>query len=296
MFKGSIVALVTPFTKENKIDLEALTKLINWHIDSKTDGIVICGTTGEGPTVSDEEKLLMLKLAIKQAKDKTKIILNSGTNNTDHSAYLTRKAKEMGADGCLAVVPYYNKPMPLGIIRHFEAIADEGLPVILYYHPGRTSITLSIKTFQELQQIKNIVAIKEASGSLDFYKELMNCINITILSGDDHLTLDMMKLGAKGVISVIANIIPKKWKELTELCLKKDFLEAEKINDQHKSLIKAVFSETNPQGIKYAISLLNGCRSFLRLPLIEPDIKNKTLIQNEMKKSDILPRLKPMGF
>ncbi len=280
MFKGSMVALVTPFKEDGSLDENALRKLINWHVEAKTDAIVLTGTTGESPTLLDEEKFKIYEIAVSLAKKKIQIIAGTGTYSTKKTKFLTKKAKEIGVDGALVVVPYYNKPPVDGLIKHFEEVAKENLPIILYHHPGRTATKLSIDTFIKLQKIDQILAIKEASGSLDIAKQLVSKTRFDVLSGDDLLTIDMMKLGAKGVVSVVANVIPKDFKMITDRCLDKNFEEAKKIFDKHKHLMEAMFLQTNPICVKYALSLMEKCRARLRLPLIEPSQANRAIIKS----------------
>ena len=270
MFKGSMVALVTPFNEDGSLDEISLKDLIKWHVDAKTDAIVLSGTTGESPTLLDDEKFKIFEIAAKLAKGKTKIIAGTGTYSTQQSKFLTKKAKEIGVDGALVVVPYYNKPPIEGLIKHFEEIAEINLPIILYHHPGRTGTKLSIDSFIKLQKIDQIIAIKEASGSLELAKELIEKTRFDVLSGDDPLTIEMIKLGAKGVISVVANITPKEFKEINDLCLNGDFEKAQNIYNEHKGLIQSMFLQTNPICVKYAISLLGKCKATMRLPLTEP--------------------------
>jgi len=270
MFKGSMVALITPFNKDGSLDEKALKKLILWHLEAKTDAIVLSGTTGEAPTLLDDEKFKIFEIAVTLAKGKTKIIAGTGTYSTQKSRYLTKVAKEIGVDGVLIVVPYYNKPPIEGLIKHYEEIAKENLPIILYHHPGRTATRLTIDSFIKLQKIDQIVSIKEASASLDVAKDLIEKTRFDVLSGDDPLTIDMIKLGAKGVISVVANVIPEDFKKINDLCLNRDFEKAKKIFDQHKNLIDSMFLQTNPICVKYALSLLGKCKANIRLPLIQP--------------------------
>ncbi|NGX35608.1 MAG: 4-hydroxy-tetrahydrodipicolinate synthase [Candidatus Anoxychlamydiales bacterium] len=284
MFKGSMVALITPFKKQGSLDEKALENLINSHIAAKTDALVLSGTTGEAPTLLDEEKLKIFKIAVKLAKNKTKIIAGTGTYSTEKTVYLTQKAKDIGVDGVLVVVPYYNKPPIDGLIKHFEEIAKVKIPIILYHHPGRTGTKLSIDSFIKLQKIDQIVAIKEASGSLEFAKELIQKTRFDVLSGDDPLTIEMIKLGAKGVISVVANIIPEISKKINDLSLKGEFEKAQNIYDEHKDLILSMFLETNPICIKYALSILNYCEDQMRLPLIKPNQKNCKTITKIIRK------------
>ncbi len=279
MFKGSIVALVTPFRQDGNLDIEALKKLILWHIECKTDAIVLCGTTGEAPTLIDEEKLEIFEIAVDIAKNKTKIIAGTGCYSTKKTKELSKKAKEIGVDAVLVVVPYYNKPPIQGLIKHYEEVADVDIPIILYHHPGRTGTKLSLQNFLQLQKIDQIVAVKEASGSLDIIKDLINNTTFDILSGDDPLAIPMLKAGAKGVISVVANIIPKQWKELNDLCLNNEFEKAENIYKRYSKLVDSMFLETNPLCIKYGLSLMNRCLSNMRLPLVEPTHQNQEIIR-----------------
>jgi 4-hydroxy-tetrahydrodipicolinate synthase len=288
MFKGSMVALITPFKKDGNLDIEALKNLINWHLKAKTDAVVLCGTTGEAPTLLDEEKLEIFEIALDLAKGKTKIIAGTGSYSTKKTKDLTKQAKDIGVDGALIVVPYYSKPSVDGLIKHYEEIAKIGLPIILYHHPGRTGLKLNLTTFIELQKNDKIVAIKEASGSLDLTKELINNTSFDVLSGDDPLTIPMMKEGAKGCISVVANIIPEKWKEISDLCLMKEFEKAQNIYEKYQELINSMFLETNPLCIKYGLSLMNKCTSFMRLPLIEPSIKNQEIIKKVVQNFQLI--------
>jgi len=288
MFLGSLVALVSPFNQSNQLDSEALQKLVIWHVQNGTDAIVVGGTTGEAPTLNHQEKLDLLEICLKAAEGKIKIIAGTGTYSTAESKELTKQAKELGADGSLVVAPYYNKPTQEGLFAHFQELDSLGLPIIVYHHPGRTGVTIQPQTFTRLQTLKNIVAIKEASGSLDFFQKVQKNCSLPVLSGDDSLTVAMMQKQAKGVISVIANLVPKEWKQMTELCLKGDFLKAKAIENKYKRLCQALFLETNPQGVKYALSLMGKCQPFLRLPLLEPRKEVKTQIKQEMKALNLI--------
>ena len=288
MFIGSLVALVSPFNQKNKLDREALEKLVAWHIQSGTDALVVGGTTGEAPTLTHKEKLELVEICRVAAQGKLKIIAGTGTYSTARSLELTREAKELGADGALVVAPYYSKPTQDGLFAHFQALNALDLPIIVYHHPGRTGVTIQPNTFKRLQTLKNLVAIKEASGSLEFFQEIQKKCSLPILSGDDGLTVEMMKKQAKGVISVIANLVPKEWQKMTELCLKGDFLAATAIENKYKNLCRALFLETNPQGVKYALSLMGRCQPFLRLPLLEPKEEIKAQIKKELSALNLI--------
>lgn len=279
MFKGSMVALITPFKKNGNLDIDALKKLILWHIDCKTDAIVLCGTTGEAPTLIDEEKLEIFEIAVDLAKNKTKIIAGTGSYSTKKTKELSKEAKKIGVDAVLVVVPYYNKPPIQGLIKHYEEIATVEIPIILYHHPGRTGTKLTLQNFIQLEKIDGIVAVKEASASLEFTKDLIKHTSFDVLSGDDSLTIPMIKAGAKGVISVMANIIPKQWKEINDLCLNNEFDKAQILYDEYSSLVDSMFLETNPLCVKYGLSVMHKCSSNMRLPLIEPTHENREIIK-----------------
>lgn len=280
LFQGSIVALITPFQEDGSLDRKAYCELIEWHIQEGTDGFVCFGTTGEVPTLTKEEKLDLLRLCIDVASKKVPVIANTGTNDTRASKEFTQIAKEYGADGCLAVVPYYNRPTQEGCIQHFQQIADVGLDCILYHHPKRTGVTLTLGTIEKISQIPHVVAIKEASGNLELCSKISN---LPILSGDDDYTLQLLKNGAVGSISVVANVLPGKHKEAVERTLKGDFAGAENVFSEVSSLCKALSMEINPQPVKYAVSLLKKCKPVWRLPMIAPSIEAKKKIEEEMK-------------
>jgi 4-hydroxy-tetrahydrodipicolinate synthase len=279
IFKGSIVALITPFNKNGFVDEDALTELILWHIEEKTDGIVLCGTTGEAPTLTDTEKLQIFKVAVNVAKGRIPIIAGTGTYSTAHSTDLTKRARDIGVDACLVVLPYYNRPTEIGCTKHFEEIAKANLPIILYYHPGRTGIKLSLEAFKRMQDIDQIKAVKDAGGDLNLTKQLIENTRFPILAGDDNLNIDVIKAGGSGVISVIANIIPGVWKELNDLCLQNKFSEAEDLFKRYENLARAMTLETNPQCIKYAMSLKKKCLSDMRLPLTCPSDQSQRDIE-----------------
>lgn len=278
MFRGSIVALVTPFTDEGEVDLEAFKELVAWHVEAGTDGIVCCGTTGEAPTLSREEKLSLFKTAVDVAQRKTLIIAGTGTYSTAETVKETESAKSIGVDGCLVVVPYYNRPTPEGCFAHYAAVSKIGLPTIVYYHPGRTGVKLSAQELAEISTLPHMVAIKEASGGLEMIEQLKPLTKAAILSGDDTIALPMLDLGAVGVISIVANLIPSEWKHVIH---ERNQL----LYDQFATLVQAMVLETNPQCVKYALSLMGKCRSHLRLPLLEPRPANKEKIIKALSSS-----------
>lgn len=288
MFKGSIVALATPFTEQNEVDYKALHELIEWHMDSSTDAIVLCGTTGEAPTLSHEELVKIFKEGVIAAKGRIPLIAGTGSYDTRHALQLTEDAKRAGVDGALVVLPYYNRPTPEGCIQHFQVLSEVGLPMIVYHHPGRMGIKLPVKALARIADIPNVVAIKDATGDLDHTLELIHQIDIPVLSGDDTLVLPMMAAGAVGIISIVANIIPREWKILTTLMLADQLDEAREFFRRYYSLVKSMVLETNPQCVKYALSAMGKCSSKMRLPLIEPQEATKQQIMSELEKANLL--------
>ncbi|MFP4287536.1 MAG: 4-hydroxy-tetrahydrodipicolinate synthase [Candidatus Izemoplasmataceae bacterium] len=269
IFKGSGVALITPF-KNGEIDIESFNKLIEFHIKSSTDALIITGTTGESATLSKEEKLLLYEEAVKTAKKRVPIIANTGTNNTFESIDLSLGAERLGVDGLLVVTPYYNKPTQKGLYAHFTAIANAtALPIILYNVPSRTSVSLSLETIVELSKISNIVGIKEASGDLSFVEEIILSTpkNFALYSGNDDLYADTLRLGGDGVISVVANIVPSVSHQLF-----KEFQEDKEnaffIQERLNILNDCLFIESNPVPVKTALSIMSTISNEVRLPLV----------------------------
>ncbi len=269
MFSGSRVALVTPFL-DGTVDDKTLEEIVEFHLDSGTDGLVPVGTTGESPTLSHSEHKKVIERVVKVAGGKIPVIAGAGSNSTAEAIELTAFAKKTGADATLQVGPYYNKPTQEGFYQHFKAIADEvDLPIVLYNIPGRCGGSgMTPETVARLSAIENIVAIKEATGSLDQASEIASRCDITILSGDDSLTLPLASVGGKGVISVVANIVPADVKAMTDLILEGDFVSARKWHHKLFALSKNLLSlSTNPIPIKAAMSMLNMASEELRLPL-----------------------------
>ncbi len=286
MFKGSIVALITPFTENNTVDTKALEELVLWHIECKTDAIVLAGTTGESPTLSHEEKLHVFAVGVRAAAGRIPIIAGTGTNCTQTSVDLTKQAKELGVDGCMAVVPYYNRPNEEGCFLHFQNIANVGLPTIVYHHPKRTGTLLAPAFFSRLEKISNISSIKEASCDMAYFEKQRKATSLDILSGDDNLTIAMMQEGACGVISVLANVFPQEWKQTVSLCQKKRFEEALTIKKALQASIDCMGVETNPQPVKYALSFLNRCKNIFRLPLVSPSGQSKKIIEKAIAEAN----------
>lgn len=290
MFRGSIVALATPFNIQGEVDFKVLSELIEWHIESGTDAIVLCGTTGESPTLSYQETIQIFKEGVLAAKGRIPILAGTGSNDTYKSVQLTQDAKEAGVDGALVIVPYYNRPTPEGCFLHFQELSQIGLPLIVYHHPGRIGIKLPVKTLARIAELPNIVAIKDATADLDYALELMHQIKVPVLSGDDSLIVPLMASGAVGVISIVANIIPREWKILTTLLLVDEVGEAREYFSRYYSLVKAMVLETNPQCIKFALGAMGKCLPTLRLPLIEPQEAAKQQIIGELVNAGLLLR------
>ena len=269
MFAGSIVALVTPF-KDGKVDWESLDGLVEFHIKNGTHGIVPCGTTGESATLSHQEHDDVIKAVIKAVKKRVPVIAGTGSNSTEEAVRLTREAEKSGADGALLISPYYNRPTQEGIYQHYKKVAGSvGIPLIVYNIPGRTGSKIEPETLARLSEIKNVAGVKEATGSVDQAIDVVRLskAGFGVYSGEDSLTFSLMALGGKGVISTVANIVPKEMAELAQACLKGDWEKGRKLQLQLVPLIRAVFIETNPIPIKTALSLMGKCRGDLRLPL-----------------------------
>ncbi|PKK93717.1 MAG: 4-hydroxy-tetrahydrodipicolinate synthase [Tenericutes bacterium HGW-Tenericutes-6] len=285
LFKGSGVAIITPFN-QGKVDYEAFKKLVLWHIDNKTDAIIVCGTTGESATLNDEEKLNLFKTAVLTAQGRTQIIAGTGSNNTAHSIELSKKAEKLGVDGLLLITPYYNKPTQRGMYAHFKQIAESvNIPCILYNVPGRTSINLLPETVLELSSVKNILAIKEACGDISQIAKVIELCpkDFIVYSGNDDQTLPILALGGLGVISVTANIIPFTIHDQVNRYLNGDKDVIKEMLDL-RTLHQAMFIESNPVPAKYALKLMGLSSDEVRLPLVELEDKNKMFINDILEK------------
>lgn len=269
MFKGSIVAIVTPF-KDGRVDEEAYRELIEFQIRNGTSAIVPCGTTGESATLSMEEHNRVIEIAIKAANKRVPIIAGTGGNSTSEAIHLTAHAKECGAEATLQVVPYYNRPTQEGLYQHFKAIAEAvPLPQVLYNIPGRTGTNMLPETVARLTKIPEVVAIKEASGNLGQMAEILQLVGdrITLLSGDDNLTLPVLAIGGKGVVSVVANIVPRDTAEMVQAWEEGRVDQARKLFYKLLPLCQAMFYETNPIPVKTALAIQGRIGDELRLPL-----------------------------
>ncbi len=290
MFKGSIVAIVTPF-RDGKVDEEAFRELIEFQIENGTSAIVPCGTSGESATLDFEEHKRVIKICVDAVKKRVPVIAGAGANNTKEAIELTAFAKEAGADATLQVVPYYNKPTQEGLYQHFYTIAKEvPLPQVLYNIPARTGVNMLPQTVARLAELKEIVAIKEASGNLVQMAEIMNLAGdkITLLSGDDTLTLPVLSIGGKGVISVIANIVPKETADMIRMWEQGDVEGARKMYLKLLPLCQAMFYETNPIPVKTALSLMGKIKGELRLPLCQMSKENLEKLKNVLKQYNLI--------
>jgi len=294
--KGSLVALVTPLSSNDEVDYIALKKLVTWHIDQGTHGIVSVGTTGEAPTLSVTEHSKVINKTIEYVNGRVPVIAGTGGNSTRDSIALTREAKAAGADYSLLVTPYYNKPNQEGLIKHFSLIADSvDIPQILYNVPSRTACDILPSTVRILAKHKNIIGIKEALDDLDRIKELIKISNemksikdFYIYSGDDPTFLASMELGTHGVISVVANAIPNQIASICNFALSKDFIKAREINNTYSDLYDLCFVESNPIPIKWIMYKLNKIENNIRLPLINLNETFHEKIMSEMVKLKIL--------
>ena len=285
LFKGSAVALVTPFTKDNKVNFDKLAELIEYHIENKTDAIVSCGTTGEATTMSDEEILSVLEFTVKKVNGRIPVIAGTGANNTMHSVELSQKAEALGVDGLLIITPYYNKANKSGLKKHFVTIAESvNIPIILYNVPGRTCMNISPALIAELAQVPNIVAVKEASGDLGQVAEIASLVpeDFAIYSGNDDSIVPLLSLGGHGVISVLANVCPRETHDLVEKYLEGDVEGSRKIQLDLDALIAALFIEVNPIPVKTAMNLLGFEVGDLRLPLDNMDPANLEVLKKEL--------------
>jgi 4-hydroxy-tetrahydrodipicolinate synthase len=282
--RGSIVALITPFQPSGELDMAALHGLIDMHLAEGTDAIMCCGTTAEAPTLDEEEQVRIIRETVQRVAGRVPVIAGTGFNSTRKTKKMTQAAKACGVDACLVVIPYYNRPTFEGIEQHFAAIADVGLPIILYHHPARTGVRLTAEQLVEICKNPMIGAVKEASGEVDLALQFMHHSSKPLFSGDDTLTLPLMAAGAQGDISIVANVIPRLWHELTDACLSSDMKRARVLQACTLDLCKALVLETNPQGVKFALSLMGKCHGAMRLPLVMPREKTQHAIREAMQK------------
>lgn len=289
MFEGSGVALITPF-KNNEVDYKRLGEIIDWQIEEGTDSIIICGTTGESATMTDEERKSVIEFAVKRTNKRIPVIAGTGSNNTAYAIELSKYAEKVGVDGLLIVTPYYNKTTQKGVIEHYKAIANSvNLPIILYNVPGRTGMSLLPKTVYELSKTPNIVGIKEASGDIGLVAQIASICgdNFYIYSGNDDMTVPILSLGGKGVISVVANILPNDTHDMVIEYLNGNVEKSRKLQLKMNGLINALFIETNPIPIKTAMNVIGMEVGELRLPLTHMEEDNLKVLVNMMKEYGI---------
>lgn len=292
MFNGSIVAMITPFDEHNRVDEGGIRKLVEFHIKSGTDAIVPCGTTGESPTLTHDEHKKVIELTVKAVAGRVPVIAGTGSNSTAEALDLTSSARDMGVDGVLLVIPYYNKPTQQGLYVHFKTIAEQiDIPAIIYNVPSRAGVNLLPSTLAELAELKNIVAVKEASGNLEQMAEIMYLCGekINLLSGDDKIILPVMSIGGKGVISVVANIIPDKVSLMIKTYQRGDYEEAlEMFQKIVYPLSRTMFYETNPIPVKTAARLMGLPAGNLRLPLVDMEENNFKRLKEDLNRFGLL--------
>jgi 4-hydroxy-tetrahydrodipicolinate synthase len=284
MFSGSMAAIVTPF-RDGRIDAEALERLIEAQLENGTSAIVPCGSTGESATLTHEEHAQVVRLAVKIVRDRVPIIAGTGSNSTSEAIALTQAAKDAGATAALLISPYYNKPTQEGIYQHYKSVAERThLPLIVYNIPGRTASKIEATTIARLAELDDIIGLKDATGSLDEVQEVIRLCGdkIELYSGDDSLTLPIMAVGGVGVISVVANVVPRHSAEMVAACLKGDWETARRLHYRLLPLIRALFLETNPIPVKAAVAMMGLCRDELRLPLLPMTDAPRALLRNTM--------------
>ena len=293
MFKGSNVALVTPF-KNDKLDDDTYIKLIHFHIKNGTNGLVPAGTTGESPTLSHDEHERVIELCVKESGGKLPVFAGTGSNSTEEAISLTTHAEKIGASGALIVTPYYNKPTQEGLYQHYKAINNKcGIPIIIYNIPGRSVIDMSVDTMAKLYELKNIIGVKDATGDLNRVDQTLKKMgkDVIQLTGNDDNALEFNKRGGVGAISVTANIAPKLCSEFQKLSIltdEKSKLEASRINDILQPVHHSMFVESNPSPVKYAAKLLNLCDDEVRLPLVKVTEPTKKIVNEALKSAQLI--------
>ena len=290
MFKGSMVALVTPF-KNGQIDEKALKELVEFHIKNGTTALVPCGTTGESATLSYEEHDKVIELTIQFAKGRIPVIAGTGSNSTEEAIALTRHAKKAGADASLQVSPYYNRPTQKGLYLHFKAIAEAvDIPIIIYNIASRTGVNIEPETFEKLAAVKNIIGVKESSGSLEQMARIRKVCpkDFLLISGDDALTLPVMSIGGVGIISVVANVIPRDVADMCKAFQTGNIKKAQELHYKMLPLVKAMFIETNPIPVKTAMGLMKLCDPGLRLPMCEMMPENKEKLTKALREYKLI--------
>lgn len=291
LFTGAGIAIITPFNEDDSINYERLGEMIDYQIENGTDAIIICGTTGEASTMSDEEHLECIRFAVKKAAKRVPVIAGTGSNDTAYAIKLSKEAEEIGADGLLLVTPYYNKTTQRGLIAHFTAIADAvNIPIILYNIPGRTGMSIEISTAKVLAKHKNIVAVKEASGNIGYTAKLIAACgdDLDVYSGNDDMIVPIMSLGGKGVISVLSHVLPKETHLMAQYCLENNFAEASKLQIKYLDLINNLFVEVNPIPVKEAMNLIGVNVGGCRMPLYPMSDENREKLKASLAKHGLI--------
>lgn len=291
IFKGSAVAIVTPMNDDFSINYDSLGELIDFQIKNHTDAIVICGTTGESSTMTDEEHLECIKFAVKRTAGRVPVIAGTGSNDTRYAIKLSKEAQEVGADGLLLVTPYYNKATQKGLVMHFTAIADAvDIPIILYNIPGRTGVNMDVATIKELSGHKNICAVKEASGNISYAAKLIaQCgDNIDVYSGNDDMIVPLMSLGGKGVISVASHVIPKQVHDMVQYCLDNNFAQATKLQLEYLDICTNLFLEVNPIPVKEALNMMGMKAGPCRMPLCSMTDEHREILRKTLERHGLI--------
>lgn len=291
LFKGSGVAIITPFNEDLTVNYDKLGEILDFHLNNKTDAIIICGTTGEASTLSDEEQISVVKYTVEKVNKKIPVIAGAGSNDTKHGIELSKSIEEVGVDGLLLVTPYYNKTSQKGLIEHFTAMADAvNIPIILYNVPGRTGLNMLPETILKLSEHKNIIGVKEASGDLGQVAKIASLCgpDFAIYSGNDDVIVPTLSLGGVGVISVLANICPKETHQMVQSYLDGDVKKAEKIQLEYKKLIDSLFIEPNPIPVKEAMNLMGFEIGKPRLPLTTMEENTKKVLSDSLRESGLI--------
>lgn len=291
IFTGAGIAIITPMNADGSINYQGLGDLIENQIANGTDAIIICGTTGEASTMTDEEHLECIRFAVEKTAGRIPVIAGTGSNDTRYAIELSKEAEAVGVDGLLLVTPYYNKTTQRGLIAHFTAIADAvNVPIILYNIPGRTGVNMEVTTVKKLAEHRNIAAIKEASGNISYAAKLIAACgdNIDVYSGNDDMVVPLVSLGGKGVISVASHVIPKQMHDMVQYCLDNNFAEATKLQIEYLDLINSLFIEVNPIPVKEALNMMGVNVGPCRMPLYEMSDEHKAVLRASLEKHGLI--------
>lgn len=288
MLQGAHTAIVTPFNKNGSVDFGKYRELVEFQIQNAIDGIVPVGTTGESPTLNNEEHMRVIAETVDTVRGRVKVIAGTGANSTAEAIELTRQAKDLGVDATLQVTPYYNTPNQEGLYRHFSAVADLGVPVVLYNVPGRSAREIAIDTIARLARHPHVVAVKEAGGKVERVKQTLDACEIEVLSGDDALTLPMMRDGAVGLISVAANLVPKVLADLVHAALEQRWDDAQALHNRYVDLFNTLFIDTNPIPVKAALAMAGRIEEVYRLPLCEMSETDREKLKSILVQLDLI--------